>query len=278
MKNKSVLFLVIFSLLIACNQSKTETIKVKKTAPIINAKKTKSVKFNEYVNKSLPRIKDDPKLEKQKVVIYTTADRSLVYTKNDIHKIEILFPLFKSSVFSNPDEAYEASGVWKEYMNQDEKKETFDFGSEDGQDNFYLVYAYYLKQKNGDAKFSSARKNLITLYDTLNDIYSRVEYGGTFFGHQYDRIYGYAEYSIYLLAINKKTSQRIQFNKHKAQYIDSLQKYVAGKEENNVYNKMDEKEGKERAKYFEKKIAILQRLITNYYYLDQLKNFDTHYR
>ena len=39
MKNKSVLFLVIFSLLIACNQSKTETIKVKKTAPIINAKK-----------------------------------------------------------------------------------------------------------------------------------------------------------------------------------------------------------------------------------------------
>ena len=63
MKNKSVLFLVIFSLLIACNQSKTETIKVKKTAPIINAKKTKSVKFNEYVNKSLPRIKDDPKLK-----------------------------------------------------------------------------------------------------------------------------------------------------------------------------------------------------------------------
>lgn len=65
-------------------------------------------------------------------------------------------------------------------------------------------------------------------------------------------------------------------------YLKSLIQYVTDEESQNVYNQIDLVENKtkaiERAKELEKKIDILQKLITNYFYLNQVQNFEKNYK
>ncbi len=282
---KKILYFALLGLLIACNKSGKNSIETPRAIPHKNnqeslkAKKGPKIKYNEYVYKNLPRIKDDPQLKKQKVIFYKDDYYSVIYSLDDIHKMDILFPILKSDKPINPDDSYTQSGTWKDYMDQNEEKQTFSFGSEDGQDNFFLVYAYYLRKKNGDAKFKSTREKLIAIYHTLNSIYDEIEYGGTFFGHQYSRIYGYAEYSVYQLTQNQKPYVReSNFNLQKDKFFKSLQNYITKKECDNVENKMDKKQAQERKTEFKQKIDSLKLLTSNYYFLYQLQHFDKHYR
>jgi len=91
----------------------------------------------------------------------------------------------------NPDQAY---------FNANDQEE---FGSEVGQDDYYALYAYFLKQRNGVNEFVKQRQRLIDIYSNINSLFAYFEYGGTYFGHQSRRILGYAEYSIYLLPKTK---------------------------------------------------------------------------
>lgn len=232
----------------------------------------------------LPQIIDDPKLENEKIVIFAEKDNdTLIISKNELNKIEKLFPILNSEFISNPNEGYEASGEWKDYVNQNGEKEHYSFGSETGQDKFYLIYTYFLKQKNGERKFNSERQNLIELYKAINGLYACLDYGGTFYGHQHIRLNAFAEYSIYLLKNNREYYDKMyDFRNQKKIYLKSLIQYVTDEESQNVYNQIDLVENKpkalERAKELEKKIDILQKLITNYFYLYQVQEFEKNYK
>ena len=145
MNLKSIYIITIFTICLSCKNDNS-----------LKEKELQTVKKNdnEILGQILPQINDDPKLEKEKIVIYSeNENETLILSKNELNKIEKLFPLFKSEFISNPTEAYSASGEWKDYINENGKKEHCSFGSEAGQDKFYLVYAYYLKQRNGEKKF-----------------------------------------------------------------------------------------------------------------------------
>jgi hypothetical protein len=275
MNIKSIYFIAIFTICLSCK--KDNSVKEKKL-------QTEKKSNNELLIQGLPEIIDNPKLEKEKIVIYTEKDNeSLSLSKNELNKIEKLFPLFKSEFISNPNEAYSASGEWKDYINQNGKKEHYSFGSEAGQDKFCLIYTYYLKQKNGEQKFKTERQNLIKLYKAINELYGELNYGGTFYSHQNKRLNAFAEYSVYILKINGEYyNKKYDFRNQKNIYLKSLIQYVTDEESQNVYNQMDLVENKpkalERAKELERKIDILQKLITNYFYLNQVQEFENNYK
>ena len=275
MKLKAFYFIVIFTICLSCKKDNL----VKEKELKIRGNKSQEISFQ-----CLPRIKDKPNLEKQKIVIYAEKDNdSLVLSKNEMNKIEQLFPLFKSKYYVNPNEAYSSSGIWKDYINQDGKKEHFSFGSEAGQDNFCLVYSYYLKQKNGERKYKAQRNKLIELYRAINGLYEGLNYGGTFYGHQHKRLNAFAEYSIYLLSINGENyNKKYDFKNQKNLYIKLITQYVSDEESKNVYYQMDLVENKpkalKRAKELKGKIDILQKLITNYFYLSQVEDFENNYK
>ncbi|TWR31415.1 hypothetical protein FPZ43_02755 [Mucilaginibacter pallidiroseus] len=68
------------------------------------------------------------------------------------------------------------------------------------QDDYYLLYAFFLRLKYGCGEYNNERQHLIAIYRDINSIMQQLAQGGTFFGHQYARAVGYAEYSTYLLS------------------------------------------------------------------------------
>ncbi|WP_144215600.1 hypothetical protein [Flavobacterium anhuiense] len=248
----------------------------KKQEPIKKIKQADNIK-----SQCLPHLYDDPKLEKKKVVIHAEEYDSLLFSKNELNRIEKLFPVLKAEFPASPEEACSIK-LWENYIDQNGKEQSITFSSEAGEDQFCLLYAYYLKQKNGEKKFKKERETLINLYQTINSIYWQLNYGGTYFGHQYKRLNASAEYSIYQLATGKEYYEKeYDFQKQKELYIKTIMQFVEDEESQNVYYQEDlhvnRKKANERAKELKDKINILEKLITNYFYLNQVQNFEITY-
>ena len=152
---------------------------------------------------------------------YTTQDTivitakieniSLKFSKEEFNDIINNQPELYDDWIANPDETY----LLREYKG---------FGGEAGQDTYYILYAYFLKQKNG-SEYSVMRENLINLYSNINSIFQKIQYGGTYFGHQYIRILGYAEYAIYQYTYVDELKP-YDIGKQKDLYVQSLRQLV----------------------------------------------------
>lgn len=265
MRNIIILILVFLSFVMGCQKTKKEPVKAK-------------VKISEKKDTTcLPHLYDDLKLEKEKVLIYVEEGTdSVLISRNKLNKIEKLFPVFKTDFPSNPEESY-AGTSWQYYINEKGEKEDITFGSEAGEDSFCLIYTYYLKQKNGEKEFKTERETLIKLYRAINGLYGELNYGGTYFGHQHKRLNASVEYSIYQLKLRKEYyEKKYNFKKQKDLYIKALIQYVADEESQDPYNQDDARDGKgegsKRGKRLQEKIDILEKLITNYFYLNQVQN------
>ncbi|WP_433834971.1 hypothetical protein [Flavobacterium anhuiense] len=269
MKNSLLLILSSLIFLSSCDKKKSESLKIKQT--------------EDNKTECLPRLYDDPKLEKEKVLIYAEEYDSLLFSKNELNKIEKLFPVLKAKFPSDPKQASSIK-LWENYIDQNGKEESITFSSEAGEDEFCLLYAYYLKQKNGEEKFKKERETLIQLYRAINGLYQGLSYGGTYFGHQHKRLNACVEYSIYQLATRKEYFEKdYDFRKQKELYIKTIIQYVKDEEsQNGDYQqdlKSNIKRANEREEALQEKITILEKLITNYFYLSQVQNFEiTYYR
>ena len=148
------------------------------------------------------------------------------------------------------------------------------FGSEAGQDNYYILYAYFLKQKNGILKFTDRRKTLIEIYGLENSIFSHLNHGGTYFSHQYPRIEGYAEFAIYWYRHFEDYYDRpYNIDKQKKFYIEGLKQLIA--DEINFDESTELKE-KEKEKLFVK-VNKLNKLIKDNFYLRMAQSFKANY-
>jgi len=143
------------------------------------------------------------------------------------------------------------------------------FTSEVGQDDFYMLYAYFLQQVNGVEKYSKERHALFSAFRILNKLRWYYEYGGTYFGHMHDRIYGYAEFSI--TTIDKDLSNNTNIDKEKNTFLSDLKKvYIQNlKEDGNTLLKDKPKREKEMVKMIDEMGAY----ITNAYQLKEVKQF-----
>ena len=215
-------------------------------------------------------LKKDPEVDNSNfytkqdtVLIATEIGDTLKYSKKDFNSIVNKHKEFFEEYPANPDQAY---------FNDNDKEE---FGSEVGQDNYFVLYAYFLKQKNGVKEFAKQRQKLIDIFSKINSLFGNFEYGGTYFGHQRSRILGYAEYSIYLLPKTKdEISKSYDIKYQKELYIKSLRQLI--EDESKIDFNTLGKEKIERNKKLNKKVDDLDKLITDNFYLRRAQEF--HYQ
>lgn len=272
---KLLFFLTIFIFFSGCKKSENKIIvnetKITDTIHIDKEYNYFTDKLED--NKNLVQFIDNPKLEKEKVIVYKDDYDTITYSKNELNKIQKLFPYINPKITIPPDNAYLKS-IFVDYIDKNGKKENYTFGSEAGQDGYFILYAYFLKHKNGE-KFEKERQDLIKIYRNINEIYGRIEMGGTYFGHQYKRILGAAEYSVYLFKTHsyKYYKERNRLNE-KQNFIMHLRKVIKNKDkQNDVYFK-DKREIDKRKEIFEKLINTINNLITNEFYLKEAKKFE----
>jgi len=194
------------------------------------------------------------------ILITTEIGDTLEYTKTDFNNIIDKHKEFFEEYPTNPDFAY--------YNTNDKKG----FGSEVGQDTYYVLYAYFLKQRNGVKEFAQQRQKLIDIYSNINSLFGHFEYGGTYFGHQSRRILGYAEYSIYLLPKTKDDiSKTYDITKQKEFYIKSLRQLI--EDESKIdFNTLGQAKI-ERDQKLNKTVDELDKLITDNFYLRRAQEF-----
>ena len=196
--------------------------------------------------------------DRDSVIINT--ERGSVLSKSELLFLEKKYPQLLNDVYLlPPDESY--------YRINHLNKDTIfhHFSSEAGQDNFYILYGYFLSIRNGIEKYKTERKKLIDIYETINSIHSTLQHGGTYFGHMSWRILGYAEYGIYLVA-NYSQDVQIDYLKQKQFFIQSLRQSIGDEvsSQEDIINKN---------KLFDK-INKLDNEIDNYLYLSMARKFE----
>lgn len=194
------------------------------------------------------------------IVIPITYGDTLTYSKEEFNEIADTHPELLDDNPMPPDITYYT------YANKQP------FGSEAGQDNYYVLYAYFLSQKNGIDTYAPERKRLIEIYSYINSLFSHFQYGGTYFTHQYSRIMGYAEYSVYLLPkAGDYIEKTYDITKQKTLYITSLRQLI--EDERKIDNNMTGKEKAERYKELNQIVDQLDHLITGNFYLRRAQEF-----
>jgi len=215
-------------------------------------------------------IKKTAPLQEKKgdTLIYTAEGDTLRYKKKDFPEVYKRFEkLGECGFIFNPDIIFHGD------------KNLGDYDCETGQDEYYTLYAHYLQGVNGIKQNAHERNRLSRLYRCINELFGRLQYGGTYFGHQYSRIAGYVEYDIYVHLINKQyqtNEQTYPITKQKNLYIASLRQLIADESTIDF-----ESMGDEKIKHTKKLNAIvdeISRLITDKYYLERTQEFHySHY-
>jgi hypothetical protein len=211
------------------------------------------------------------------VIISSRHFDTIKYSREEFNQIIDNFPSLYLSIPVNPDISYAQSGYFKDVTEKNGNKKHISFGSEQGQDTYYILYSYFLRQKQNDKDLEIVREDLISIYQSINDIFSYLRSGGTYFGHQYNRLNGYAEYSVYeyrqFSAIDNKLTE---IQKLKQLYITSLKEIIHRQIEldSDIPRKSDKLK---RENNLLRYIAILDKTITNNFYLKKAQQFQYSY-
>ena len=87
--------------------------------------------------------------------------------------------------------------AWEDFIFDEKYKAVkSEFTSEVGQDDFYVLYAYFLKKVNDSDGYNAERDDLVRLYHKVNQLCALSSYGGTYYGHMQLRLNAYTEYSL----------------------------------------------------------------------------------
>jgi len=251
---KSLLSIPLFTALFACNTHLTKT--------------------DQKTDADLPPADSVPAAEPRRPMQFTANDVMIVvneisdtlkYTRAAFKEIVDAHPELLNETPKDPDTTYFALTNYSR------------FGGEAGQDEYYMLYAYFLKKKNGVERYAERRNKLIGIYLNINSIFGELQYGGTYFGHQYYRITGYAEFSVYLYKNFEPGHQKTyDISKEKDPYIESLRQLIAAEIKMEMLNSVEER--MKRAKGLNALVDIIDSSITDDFYLRQAQEFQNrHY-
>ncbi|OQP56851.1 hypothetical protein A3860_09715 [Niastella vici] len=199
-------------------------------------------------------------ITKDSLLIATETGDTLIYGRDEFNTIVDTHPELYSDDIRYPDLTFYCNGSRDAY------------NSEAGQDVYYVLYAYFLKQKNGIDKYAMRRKRLIDIYSNINLLFARLHNGGTFFGHQGLRILGYAEYSIYVYKLYEKDiSEPYDISKQKDLYIKSLRLLYSDGSKNT--EGLLDPERRARIRDLNAIVDNISKAITDNFYLQRAQEF-----
>jgi hypothetical protein len=212
-------------------------------------------------------VKVNPNYIKEDSIEIDLGFEKRIYSKDSINKIIDEHPEFFYQSINYPEIEY-----WSNIG---------DFGSESGKDHYYILYHYFLKQRNTSKDDDVKRKRLIELFHYYNALHQRINYGSPYFGHQYHRIYGIAEYIVYWSKDYDNSDEKYSFIKQKKLYIRLLKQYVADEIEVDVNLLIPAEKSKiqtaERKHELDSIVNRIDSLTTDMFYLRNGQEFNYRY-
>lgn len=195
---------------------------------------------------------------------------TLVYSKKEFNEIIDLFPDLHDNIPLHPDIAYFKSGIYKNFIDENGAQQNVSFGSESGQDEFYVLYAYFLRKKVHYKEADDLRQKLLTGCRLIRSMFLSIEGFGTYYTHMYSRIKGIVEYWIYWqgesITDPYDLGKAININAQRELFIGSLKKELSDaiQADNNIASPTEKSE--KRTKVFAL-IEELNSLITAHFLL-----------
>lgn len=209
------------------------------------------------------------------VLINKVDGRQFTLSTGQLKRLLRSFPeLNDSNSLLSPDETYAKRGLEGDHRPCDGDT----YGCEQCQDTYYALYIYFLKERCGRTAFGGKRDTLLRLYRDINSIEGQLDGGGTYFGHQYYRIFAYVEYSVYLFSVDSYDDFKRPYSilPQKKLYIQAIRQTIT--DELSVNFDIREKDKFALKKDLFKTVDEIDRLINSYYYLSMVKDFHyTHY-
>ena len=157
---------------------------------------------------------------KDSVLLASFEDDMVYVLKNDFNDVVRKHPEFFAEYPTDPERTYA--------KNSDEQ-----FMSEVGQDDYYLYYAYFLRNTNEmyniDDDFNHQRNKIMIIYTRLNRIFSLLDGSGPGYMHLYRRTFGEAEYTVSLYALTRDRDDftvKYDISKQKDLFKQTLQQIV----------------------------------------------------
>ncbi|MGE8292361.1 MAG: hypothetical protein ACN6ON_11800, partial [Sphingobacterium sp.] len=128
----------------------------------------------------------------------------------------------------------------------------------------------------GQQKYAAQRKRIFHLFSKVNELFTFIEQGGTYFGHQQKRLLAEVEYAIYLMPKDKSELRKTyDINKQKQLYIQGLRQLVADEVANNEGIEPQRKSS--QIKLLNKIVDDINLLITDNFLLRRAQNFQSNY-
>lgn len=197
------------------------------------------------------------------IVLHFQTNDSLVYSRENFDTILSNHPEFLFKETFDP--------TWSYHLQHD-----MEFNSEAGQDNYCMLYSYFLMQVNGEQKYAAQRKRLFQLFSKINELFALIEQGGTYFGHQHKRLLAEVEYAIYLMPKDENELRKTYaIDKQKQLYIRGLRQLVADDTANN--NGIEPQWKLSQIKRLNKVIDSIHQLITDNFSLRRAQYFQSNY-
>lgn len=190
---------------------------------------------------------------------------TLAYSKDDFNDIVANFPELYSSDPMDPDLTYYR-------MTGSYQGDGPSFSSEAGQDEYYRLYAYFLQKKDTVLRLRGYRDTVGRIFASINSLFAQLNHGGTYYGHQEERITGYTEYTVYLFSRNTADYQKgYPIQAQKTRFIDLLQQQIA--DEISVDTELSPHEKAARKRALLDIVGKMDGLITCYFYLTKARAF-----
>ena len=105
----------------------------------------------------------------------------------------------------------------KELLKPIDLEITYHNKSESQKDAYFKIYAHILKQKN--ERYEKERTELHAIYQTINTFFALTSGGGTYFGHEAERLCAYVEYDLaYLIKSETSVKERILSEAEKSDF------------------------------------------------------------
>lgn len=206
------------------------------------------------------------------VIAYEHTD-TLVFSATELAQLADSFPTLNEQKPQHPDSSFAHSGYYRYLPDTSGNMKYVSFGSEAGQDNYFLLYTYFLRQKQTDTSLIARRQSLLRIFNNINVIFATLNDGGTFFGHQVNRIYAYAEFALYEYNLQQNAyPETPDFSKQKTKYLNELSNKIMAQvaADPGINNEADRSE---RRQFLLNYVADLDKLIADNFYLARAREF-----
>ncbi|KAA2240721.1 hypothetical protein F0L74_31765 [Chitinophaga agrisoli] len=209
------------------------------------------------------------------ITIPFTDSDSITFSKENMQEVIAFYPELYEEMPDPPDI------TWARSLHGAETPESgasILFASLAGQDDYYILYGWFLQKHNTGQELKGKRDTLIGIFRNINFVFDYLNNGGTYFGHQFKRIVGYAEYGVYEYRTrNVWFKEPYDVGPQKQCYLAALRQRIAD-DINAGRDDYSPERLEERRQQISVFVAALDSLITDHFYLRQAQAFQySHY-